>query len=210
MPKTEGMKKLTCSGKKRILLLFWSVLLPLSACTTESEEARFGRFRDSLADAAVTVEAEVTARDGDAVTAFTLRCAETPDGCDLEVLAPAEIAGVRAHVDASGAEMAFDDVILPMPQAKDTVSPLLALPTVLEAARSGHLDLVWEENGLICQLVPDDDIAVRLTLKDDNTPAAAEVAFNGHTCVFCTITSWSTEERDIHESNDTDVGGNPP
>ena len=113
------------------------VLLPLSACSAESEEARFDRFRDALSDAAVTVEAEVTARDGDAVTAFTLRCTETPDGCDLEVLAPGEIAGVRAHTDGDAVEMAFDDVILPMPQAPDTVSPLLALPTVLRPRGRG-------------------------------------------------------------------------
>ena len=184
-------------------------LLPLSGCGSKREEARFTRFRDSLTDAAVTLEAEVTARDGDAVSAFTLRCAETPDGYDLEVLAPEEIAGVRAHVDSDGVEMAYDDVILPMPQAKDTISPLLALPAVLQAARTGHLDLVWEEDGLVCQLIPDDDTAVRLLLKDDNTPAAAEVECRGHTCVQCAITAWRTEKGNGHESNDTDMGGDP-
>ena len=204
------MKKLTCSGKKRILLVLWSALLPLSACSAESEEARFDRFRDSLSDAAVTVEAEVTARDGDAVTAFTLRCTETPDGYDLEVLAPEEIAGVRAHADGDAVEMAFDDVILPMPQAQDAVSPLMALPLVLSAARSGHLDLVWEEDGLVCRLVPDDRTTVRLTLDENDLPAAAEVAVDGHTCVTCAIKAWSAEKRDINEPNDTDVGGDPP
>ena len=205
------MKKLTCSGKKRILLVLWSALLPLSACSAESEEARFDRFRDALSDAAVTVEAEVTAHDGDAVTAFTLRCTETPDGCDLEVLAPGEIAGVRAHTDGDAVEMAFDDVILPMPQAPDTVSPLLALPTVLQAARTGHLDLVWAEDGaLVCRLVPDDRTTVRLTLDENDLPAAAEVAVDGHTCVTCAIKAWSAEKRDGNEPNDTDVGGDPP
>ena len=118
---------------------------------------------------------------------------------------------MRAHADGDAVEMAFDDVILPMPQAPDTVSPLLALPTVLQAARTGHLDLVWAEDGaLVCRLVPDDRTTVRLTLDENDLPAAAEVAVDGHTCVTCAIKAWSAEKRDGNEPNDTDVGGDPP
>ena len=91
--------------KKGIILLLSALLLPLSACGAGREEARFDAFRDSLTDAAVTVTAEVTARDGDEATTFTLRCAEAQEGCDIKVLAPQEIAGVRAHVDADNVEM---------------------------------------------------------------------------------------------------------
>ena len=192
--------------------MFLSVLcvLPLAGCGAEREEAQFEDFRASLTDAAVTVTAEVTARDGDDVTAFTLRCAETPDGCDVEVLAPEALAGVRAHVTEDGAEMTFEDLILPMPQAAGAVSPLQALPLVLRAARTGHLDLVWQEDGLVCQLIPDDATAVRLYLNKDHTPTAAEIDVDGHTSVFCAVTAWSAEKSDLHESNDTDLGGDQP
>lgn len=191
-------------------MLLSALLLPLSACGAGREEARFDAFRDSLTDAAVTVTAEVTARDGEDVTAFTLSCTETDAGCDIEVLAPEEIQGVHAHVASGEAQMQFDDLILPMPQAEDAVSPLMALPMVLSAARTGHLDLVWQEDGLVCQLVPDDDSAVRIYLNEDNVPTAAEMDVGGHTCVFCTITAWSTEKSDLHESNDTNLGGDQP
>ena len=185
--------------KNGFLAFLCLALLPLSACGAKREEARFDAFRKTLQDAAVTVTAEVTARDGDEATAFKLRCAEAEAGCDIEVLAPQEIAGVRAHVDADNVEMRFDDLILPMPQNKDTVSPLMALPLVLEAARTGHLDLIWEENALVCQLIARDGVAVRLYLDADNTPTAAEIDVDGHTNVFCTITEWST----VHNSDPT-------
>lgn len=205
-----GHKKLTKRSITAIILLFFLLLLPLSACGAEREESRFDAFRESLTDAAVTVTAEVTGRDGEDVTAFTLRCTEADTGCEIEVLAPEEIAGVRAHIDAGAADMQFEDVILPMPQSKDAVSPLMALPLVLQAARTGHLDLVWQEDSLVCQLIPDDNTAVRIYLNGDNTPTAAEIDVDGHTNVFCTITGWSTEKSDLHESNDTDLGGDQP
>lgn len=201
---------MTHALKKGIILLVLSVLLPLSACGAEREEARFDAFRAALTDAAVSVTAEVTARDGEDVTTFTLSCTETDAGCDIEVLAPEQIQGVRAHVASGEAQLQFDDLILPMPQAQNVVSPLMALPMVLQAARTGHLDLVWQEDGLVCQLVPNDDTAVRVCLNEDNMPTAAEVDVGGHTCVFCTITAWSTEKSDLHESNDTNLGGDQP
>lgn len=200
-------ENLTRQLKNGIIISICVVLLLLSACGAKREESRFDAFRKTLADSAVTVTAEVTARDGEDVTAFTLQCTETASGCDVEVLAPEEIRGVRAHADADDVQMQFDDLILPMPQAKDTVSPLMALPLVLRAARTGHLDLAWQEDSLVCQLVTDDSTAVRIYLSDDNTPTAAEIDVGGHTGVFCTITGWSTEKSDMHESNDTDVGG---
>ena len=210
MKNEREAENLTRVRKKIIMLLSVLYVLPLGGCGAASEEAQFGAFRDSIKDAAVTVTAEVQARDGDEVTSFTLRCSETDAGCEIEVLAPEQIAGVRAHADADAVEMRFDDVILPMPQAQDAVSPLMALPLVLSAARSGHLDLVWEEDGLVCQLIPDDDTAVRLYLDETKTPVAAEIDTGGHTTVFCTITAWSTEKSDLHEPNDPDLGGDPP
>lgn len=192
------------------MLLSVLCVLPLIGCGAEREERQFEDFRASLTQAAVTVTAEVTARDGDAVTAFTLRCTETPDGCDVEVLAPEELAGVCAHVTEDGTEMTFEDLILPMPQTAGAVSPLQALPLVLRAARTGHLDLVWQEDGLVCQLIPDDTAAVRLYLNEDHTPTAAEIDVDGHTSVFCAVTAWSAEKSDLHESNDTDLGGDQP
>ena len=193
---------MTHLAKKGLVLMALSMLL-LSACGAKREEARFDAFRKTLADAAVTVTAEVTARDGDEATTFTLRCAEAQEGCDIEVLAPQEIAGVRAHVDANNVEMRFDDLILPMPQNKDAVSPLMALPLVLEAARTGHLDLVWEEDALVCQLIARDNVAVRLYLNADGTPTAAEIDMDGHTNVFCTVTEWSTAQNEVHNSDQT-------
>ena len=196
--------------KKIIMILSCLCFLPLAACSAEREEARFDAFRASLEDKAVTVTAEVTARDGEELSAFTLRCAETQAGCEIEVLSPEEIAGVTATLDEGETKLQFDGLILPMPQAQDTVSPLMALPLVLQAARTGHVDLVWEADGLAAQLITDDDTAVRITFDENDLPASAEIDVGGKTCVFCTITAWDAETRDSNESNDTNLGGDQP
>ena len=196
--------------KKIIMLLSVLCFLPLFGCGAQREEARFETFRASLTDAVVTVTAEVTARDADTLAVFTLRCTETPEGCEIEVLSPEELAGVTATLAAGEAKLRFDDLILPMPQASDTVSPLMALPLVLQAARTGFVDLVWADDGLTAQLITDDDTAVRITFDENDLPVSAEIDVDGQTCVFCTITAWSTETRDSHESNDTNLGGDQP
>ena len=201
---------MTRQMKKIIMLLGCLCLLPFAACAASKPEARFEAFRAALADAAVSVTAEVTARDGQFVTDFTLRCTETDGGYTVEVLAPETLSGVTAHIAQGETQLQFDDLILPMPQAEDTLSPLMALPKVLEAARDGHLDLVWEEDGLVAQLIPDDTLAVRLCLNEENTPVSAEVDADGRTCVFCAITAWSTETRETNEPNDTNLGGDQP
>ena len=196
--------------KKIIMLLSILCVLPLTGCGAGREEARFERFRASLTDSAVTVTAEVTARDADTLSVFTLRCAETPEGCALEVLAPEEIAGVKARLADGEAKLQFDDLILPMPQAADTVSPLMALPLVLQAARTGFLDLVWDADGLTAQLITDDDTAVRITFDENDLPVSAEIDVDGRTCAFCAITAWDAEERNSHEPNDKNLGGDQP
>ena len=203
-------ENLTRQLKNAIILLICLCLLPLGGCASDREERRLESFRASLEGSAVTVAAEVTARDGEDIDSFELRCTETDGGCDVEVLAPDSVAGVRAHTRSDGVEMEFEDLILPMPQDPDAVSPLLALPLVLSAARTGHLDLVWEEDGTVCQLIVRDGLAVRLYLNADNVPTAAEIDADGHTNVFCTITEWSTEKSDANESNDPNVGGDSP
>ena len=189
------------------MLICMIVLPTLPGCGADREAARLDAFRAALSDASVTVTAEVSVRDGDDVAVFTLRCAETAEGCEIEVLAPEEIAGVRAHLAEGETALQFEDLILPMPQTPNTVSPLRALPLLLQAVRTGYVDLVWQEDGLAAQLIADDDTAVRLYFDDTDTPAAAEIDAGGHTNVFCTITGWTTEKRTPNESNDPNVGG---
>ncbi len=184
------------------------LLALLSGCGKSGDEARFRQFQQLLETAAVTVTAEVTALSDDAVTAFTLTCAESPEGTSVEVLQPEMLAGVRAWLRPGETTLEFDGVALPVPDAPGQVSPLLALPMLLEAVRTGHIDLVWREgDALAVQLILDDETTVRLFFNADNVPVYAEIAANDRTAVQCAITTWMTNEGETeYESNDQDVG----
>ena len=183
--------------------------LLLTACGSGGDANRAAAFCAALQSTQVQAAAEVTALYDDAVETFTLALTETDGVSELEVLAPELIAGVRAHVNAGETTLEFDGVVLPAPLEPGGISPLMALPMVLRAARTGHLDLVWQEGEyLVLQLIPEDDLAVRLYLDAADTPAYAEIIREDAAAVRCTITQWNETGSDIDdEQNDPNLGG---
>lgn len=79
---------------------------------------------------------------------------------------PEQAAGVTAHLRDGASALAFDDIILPAGDLNGAgLTPLTALPYVVQAIRSGYVDLTWTEDGLqVVQLITDDHTAVRLYL----------------------------------------------
>lgn len=186
--------------------------LTLAGCGDTAEDA-FARFRAALADADVSATAEVTMVSDDTVTAFTLDCETGAEETVVSVTSPESLAGVRAHLRDGSDALEFDGLVLPLETAGEgALSPLTALPAVVEAARAGYAELVWtEDEYTVAQLVLDDETAVRLYLDAAGAPVYAEVSVADATVVQCTITSWQTNEREAQdESNNSDVGGNQP
>ena len=128
--------------RKAIAALMISLLL-LSACGHGAGEQTFEAFRDTLTGKLVTVTAQVRVQRGDTVTDYTLTCQELPDGYDLTVTAPEQAAGVTAHLRDGASALAFDDIILPAGDLNGAgLTPLTALPYVVQAIRSGYVGAI--------------------------------------------------------------------
>ena len=133
---------------------------------------------------------------------------ELPDGYDLTVTAPEQAAGVTAHLRDGASTLAFDDIILPAGDLNGAgLTPLTALPYVVQAIRSGYVDLTWTEDGLqVVQLITDDHTAVRLYL-DGTVPQCAELSVDDTLCLRCTMENWNLEQGSMNdESQDPNLG----
>ena len=175
--------------RKAIAALMISLLL-LSACGRGAGEQKFEAFRDTLTGQLVTTAAQVRVQRGDTVTA------------------PEQAAGVTAHLRDGASTLAFDDIILPAGDLNGAgLTPLTALPYVVEAIRSGYVDLTWTEDGLqVVQLITDDHTAVRLYL-DGTVPQCAELSVDDTLCLRCTIENWNLEQGSTNdESQDQNLG----
>ena len=180
--------------RKAIAALMISLLL-LSACGHGAGEQTFEAFRDTLTGKLVTVTAQVRVQRGDTVTDYTLNCQELP-------------AGVTAHLRDGASTLAFDDIILPAGDLNGAgLTPLTALPYVVQAIRSGYVDLTWTEDGLqVVQLITDDHTAVRLYL-DGTVPQCAELSVDDTLCLRCTMENSNLEQGSMNdESQDPNLG----
>jgi hypothetical protein len=174
------------------------MILPvlLCGCGTNRDAKRFDSFRTALAAASeINMEAAVTADYGDSVRAYTLRLTDTAEGSEIEVLAPELIAGVRAHLADGAASLDYDGVILDAGElAPNGLSPLTALPMLVGAAKTGHVDGTWREGGLLAvKLTPDDTVSLTLWLDADTmAPRRAELTGqdDGRRLISCEITDF--------------------
>lgn len=196
--------------RQKLLAALMILSLLLTACGGSGDESKVTAFCAALAESAVTCEAEVTAVYDDESESFTLSCAERADGAELAVLAPELLKGVTARMGRDTV-LQFDGLVLPVPLGPDDVSPLAAIPLILETMRTGHLDLVWREGDtLAAQFIPRDDLALRVFFSAEDLPTHAELIQNGTTVVRCDFTQWNqteTEKEVPYESDDPNLGG---
>ena len=121
---------------------------------------------------------------------------------------PEQAAGVTAHLRDGASTLAFDDIILPAGDLNGAgLTPLTVLPYVVQAIRSGYVDLTWTEDGLqVVQLITDDHTAVRLYL-DGTVPQCAELSVDDTLCLRCTMENWNLEQGSMNdESQDPNLG----
>ena len=108
-------------------------------------------------------------------------------------MAPELIRGIRAHARAGETTLEFDGVMLDTGPLNDYgLSPMSALPLLVEAMKSGYIDSVREENGEYAALIiPDDHLNVQLHLdKYTMRPVYAELISDGKVSVFINIRDW--------------------
>ena len=192
--------------RQRLFAALMILPLLLTACGERGDEAKVTAFRAALQNQTISCEAELVSRLDDESQTFTLTCEESAQGSEIAVRAPEMLSGVTAHVGADAA-LSFDGLVIPVPA--EGLSPLNAVPTLLDALRHGHLDLVWREGEMLtAQIIQNDDLAVRVYFSPDGVPAAASFIDRGTETITCTITQWAQSDKENpDESDDSNLGG---
>ena len=101
--------------RRRIMAALMTALLlvPLAACGGDAAEQAVEELRASMAEGEAELTALVTAWGQDGTRSeYTLRCVSSAQGSEVEALAPELIAGVRARLDAEGAALEYEGLIL--------------------------------------------------------------------------------------------------
>lgn len=125
-------------GKARIFLPM--LLLLLTACGGGEEDNAALRLQQQYAAVeSATMEADIICHYGDEVREYTLLCAYTPETSTVTVLRPENLAGITAQVENGMLTLSYDDISLDAgTYSAAAVSPVVALPKLMEAAAWGY------------------------------------------------------------------------
>ncbi len=181
--------------KKLFLPLALCLCLLLTACGGRAERARFQQFSRELADReGLSFTADVRAEYPDRSVSFTLAYRADADGETMTVLDPELIRGISARLAPGSTTLEYEGMILDLGSLDDFgLSPVSALPALVDALKNGHLDSQWEENGeLAFDLIRDDALSATVWFEPESmTPRRAELRSEGRAILFCQIKDWS-------------------
>ncbi len=187
---------------RRLLLgvLTIALLLPLAACgaSGDAEEEALA-LRDRYIDMdACTLTADIRADYGERVYDFTVDAVYQKDGeSRLTVTAPALLAGLTVCWKENTASLCYEDITVETGYlTEDGLSPMTALPALLDALRTGGLTACSREtgaDGTETLRVTMEDEAVSYTFwfdPDTGAPRRAEIAADGYTVITCRVTAF--------------------
>lgn len=192
---------------RKALLFAPMLMLLLTACGGGEEKEPAAALQEQYAAvAAATLEADIPCHYDDEVRVYTLLCAYTPSSSTVTVLAPANLAGISATVAEGTLTLSYDDISLDAGSySAAAISPVAALPKLMEAAAAGYLteesqETVEERPCLrLAFTLPDQEDMVYTTWFDEESllPLHSEISTQG-TVVF--EVAWSrfeiTEQRE--------------
>lgn len=189
------------------LCVLMITLLPLSGCL-------FGDEAQKNLDLALTIrgeylamtqfsaQAELTADYGQRVYDFGLSVTGSVEETVLTVTAPEPVAGVTARLKADKGFLEYDELCIETgPLTADGLTPVSAIPALLDAVRSGYITACGT----------DDTGAFRVDYGEADTPPGTgteyvlwfdsqshallrgEVTKDGTRCIECTFSSFTKE-----------------
>lgn len=177
-----------------IILLAISLML-LSACGNGEAKA-FINFASELKKAdEISFNAELTAEYSSISADFELSFNEKDGNATIEIIKPKILKGIKAHLSDGSTELEFEGAMLDIGFLGGDLNPMSSLSLMRRAITDGHLDLAWEEDGLLCaQLIPEDGKTVKLWLDAETmTPVNAEISSGEKTSIFIEIHDWETK-----------------
>lgn len=175
---------------RKAMLFALMLTLLLTACGGEEKDPVGELQRQYAAVTAATMEADITCHYDEEDRAYTLLCAYTPESSTVTVLAPANLAGISATVENGTLSLSYDGISMDAGNySAAAISPVAALPKLMEAAAKGYPTEQGEEAvgertclRLACDLESDEGI-LYTTWFDQETllPLRSEISADGAT-----------------------------
>ena len=132
---------------RKALLFAPMLMLLLTACGGGAEKDLAADLQSQYAAlASAVMEADITCHYDDEVREYTLLCDYTPESSTVTVLAPEDLSGISATVTGGTLKLNYDDISLDAGSySAAAISPVAALPKLMEAAASGYITERGEE-----------------------------------------------------------------
>lgn len=125
---------------RKAMLFALMLTLLLTACGGEEERDPASELQAAYAGlAAATLEADITCHYDDETRTYTMLCDYTPGSSTVTVLAPEDLAGISATVAEGELTLSYEDVSLDAGSYSAAISPVAALPKLMEAAAAGYV-----------------------------------------------------------------------
>lgn len=183
--------------RKFLVSVLMITLLLLPGCGEREKrlESGFNDFRESLTAAeSVTARVELTVSSGATAAAYTMDVAYDGRKTDMTLLAPEILAGITASAEKGETAIEWGSVRLGAgPLDEDGLTPVSAVPAMLDAMESGYVELLWwEEDYIAARLHIGETSVLTLWLEEDTlTPVSAEISSGGLAVLCCEIGEWT-------------------
>ncbi len=174
---------------RKALLFAPMLLLLLTACGGGEEKDLAASIQEEYAAvSAATMEAEITCRYDNEERVYSLLCAYTPESSTVTVLSPANLSGISATVTGGELTLSYKDVSLDAGSySAAAISPVAALPKLMEAAGKGYVTQQSEEDvgerkclRLACDLTEDEGTLYTTWFdKETMLPLKSEITVDG-------------------------------
>ena len=193
---------------RKVLLFAPMLMFLLTACGGEEPDPVAELQRQYAAVESATMEADIICHYEDEVREYTLLCAYTPEKSTVTVLAPDALSGISAAVENGILTLSYADLSLDAGvYSAAAVSPVVALPKLMEAASRGYPseqseEALGEQNCIRMGCDLSDDTGTLYTTWFDKAtllPLRSEITTDGDLVLEVT---WSRFEVTGHSSAD--------
>ena len=184
----------------------WAALMitAIFLCGCDSEDRmqqRLDERRQEIADSEyVSFRANVSAELTESVFDCALDVERSGGETVIEVIQPEIVAGIKARVSHDGAFLEYEDMVLVIGDAVlGELSPMAAMPLVLDALGKGYADMMWTETQgqtelIAMQCYVSENEYMRIWFEAENlTPVNAELVSGGKVVVKCRIEDFTLE-----------------